>query len=284
MQQERTGEQHSKAPVSLFRGMAQEELDAAYNNAAAVPDSKEWLDRWRYEGERIRRSRCDYPDLAYGTAERTRIDLYMAGPARRTLAFIHGGYWHLNSKEMFGFVAPGPLSVGVNVALIGYTLAPAATLDQIVQEIRLAIDWLRRNIARFGGSSRRITVGGWSAGGHLAAMVMAGGQTDRGLSISGIFDLEPIRLSYLNRVLALTPESARRNSPIRHIPRVGGHFTIATGGAELSELRRQGADFAFAWTSAGLSANHVEVPMKHHFAVLDELARPGGSLLQLLEE
>jgi arylformamidase len=270
--------------LDVFRGLSQAERDAAYNNGAAVGDSAQWRARWQEEGAAIRASRCNHPDLRYGSGERTSIDLYLADGAERTLVFIHGGYWFMNSKEIFGFMTPGPLSIGLNVALIGYTLAPEAGITRIVGEIRQAMDWLKTNLSQFGCDPGQLVVGGWSAGGHLAASAMIAGDVPHGLSISGVFDLEPIRHTYINEKLSMTPQEAALNSPNRHLPKKAGRFLICAGGDELPDLRRQSVDFAKEWTRAGLSATQVEIPGLHHFAMMEELARPGGKVLTLLSE
>jgi arylformamidase len=116
-----------------------------------------------------------------------------------TLLFIHGGYWQSRAKEVFTIMAEGPMAHGINVALIGYTLAPDATLDEIVAEIHGGIDYLAGHLPALGGDGGGIVVSGWSAGGHLTAMALSHPMVAAGLAISGIYDLEPIRHSYLNQ-------------------------------------------------------------------------------------
>jgi acetyl esterase/lipase len=149
------------------------------------------------------------------------------------------------------------------VALVGYTLAPDKRLDGIVAEIRVALDFLARDCV----------VSGWSAGGHLAAMVMDHPRVRAGLAISGIYDLEPIRLCYLNEKLRLDEAEARRNSPL-HRPRSGKPLVLAYGTGELSELQRQSVDYAKATPNIELRvlAGH------NHFTILEELASPNGAL------
>jgi arylformamidase len=150
-----------------------------------------------------------------------------------TLLFFHDGYWQRNAKEGFSFVAEGPLDLGINVAVAGYTLAPEATMDAIVGEARTALHWLHRHLATLGGDRTRLYVSGWSAGGHLAAMLMSEPLVAGGLAISGLFDLEPIRLCYLNDKLGLDANQARRNSPLHNLPRRAANLIIAYGSEEL---------------------------------------------------
>ena len=120
------------------------------------------------------------------------------------LVYIHGGYWQRNAKEFFACLVEGPIAREFDAALVGYTLAPEATLTEIVGEVRMAIHWLRENGPRYDIASAKLIVSGWSAGGHLTAMALA--DADAGLAISGIFDIEPCRLNYLNDALRLTME------------------------------------------------------------------------------
>jgi acetyl esterase/lipase len=263
--------------------MDREQLDAAYNNGAAVKERDAIVADWASRSARVRAAHPDHLDLAYGDAPRQRIDLFLApDPKAPTLAFIHGGYWQMNSKENFTFLADGPLAHGINVALIGYTLAPEARLDHIVGEVRRAAEWLAEHLDDYGADPARLYLSGWSAGGHLTAMAMPLRVVRGGLAISGIFDLEPIRLNYLNEKLGLDEAEAARNSPIRHLPARAGRLCVAVGGAELPELQRQSAEYAAAWQAAGLTGEFVSLPGKDHFSALEELSRPDGALTAIV--
>ena len=188
------------------------------------------------------------------------------------LLFIHGGYWQNRAKELFAFIAEGPLAWGINVALVGYTLAPQKRLDGIVAEIRAALDWLHDSIRMLGGDPKKLLVSGWSAGGHLSAITIDHPAVKGGLAISGIFDLEPIRHTYINEKLRLDEDEARRNTP----GPTEKPLYIAYGGDELPELRRQSEDYAGL-----LRQRAVQVPRRNHFTVLEELASPHGALTAL---
>jgi acetyl esterase/lipase len=249
--------------AALYRGMDRPTLDAAYNNGAAVAGSARIVAEWQARSERMRPSSSE---VRYGTAERNRIDLFEAVPGAPLLVFIHGGYWQMRAKENFAFLAAGPLAHGISVALVGYTLAPDKRLDGIVAEIRAALDFL----------DRECVVSGWSAGGHLTAMAMDHPRVRGGLAISGIYDLEPIRLSYINDRLGLDADAARRLSPV-HRPASGKPLVVAYGTRELPELQRQSHLYANALENARLEplAGH------DHFTILEELAAPDGRLTAL---
>ena len=135
--------------MSLYRGMDRAALDAAYDNSAAVADSAGFVARWGEESAALRRAMPQHLDLRYGAAPRACLDFFAAGTkGAPTLLFIHGGYWQRNAKEMFSFIAAGPLALGINVALLGYTLAPEARLDGIVDECRNGLAWLHGHRVR----------------------------------------------------------------------------------------------------------------------------------------
>jgi acetyl esterase/lipase len=253
--------------AKLYRGMDRAALDAAYNNAAAVKDSARIVADWRRRSDVVR---AKAEELRYGPGERNRIDLFQGKRDAPLLVFIHGGYWQNREKETFSFIAEGPLAHGIGVALVGYTLAPAKRLDGIVGEIRTAIQYLdsRRN---------RIIVSGWSAGGHLAAMALQMPAVNAGLLISGLYDLEPIRHSYINDKLRLDAMEADRNSPIS-LPAYSEPVVVACGADELPELRRQSEEYAKKVKQARL----LRLAGHDHFTVLEELASPDGALTREL--
>jgi arylformamidase len=258
-------------------------LDAAYNNGAAVADSARFIAAWEGRSAELRAARPRHLDLRYGAAERNRLDFFAASErGAATLLFIHGGYWQSRAKETFSFVAEGPLALGMNVAVIGYTLAPEARLDAIVAECRQALSWVAAHSAELGADPERLYVSGWSAGGHLTAMLMGEANVTGALAISGIYDLEPIRLNYLNEKLQLDDAEARRNSPLLHLPARAAPLVVTVGGDELPELRRQSDTYYAAWRERGLRGKFVPLPGRNHYTAVEELARPDGALLQAL--
>jgi arylformamidase len=267
----------------LYRGMDRTQLDAAYNNSAAVPTVDAIRADWDARSARVRQGRRGHLDLAYGDTPRQRLDLFLAdSPRVPTLMFIHGGYWQMNDKERFAFIAEGPLARGINVAIVEYTLAPDARMDQIVDEIRRSVAWLGEHLAEYGADPARIYVSGHSAGGHLTAMMMDFGMVKGGLAISGLYDLEPIRLNYLNVKLGLDAAQAHRNSPMFHFPPMSAQLAVAYGTAELPELCRQSIDYAKAWAERGLPGRLLPVGGADHFTILESLADPNGALTKAL--
>jgi acetyl esterase/lipase len=265
----------------IWRGMTRAQLDAAYNNTAAVRNSADKLADWTERSKRVRAERSELLDLEYGRRPRNRIDIFRCGKAHAPLlVYIHGGYWQRNAKEFFACLAEGPIARGFDAAFVGYTLAPEATLTEIVGEVRMAIHWLRVNGPRYDIASAKLIVSGWSAGGHLTAMALA--DADAGLAISGIFDIEPCRLNYLNDALRLTMEEQVLLSPIRQLPRSSPPLVIAYGTAELPELQRQSRDYHNARRRAHLPSELLPIDNHDHFSILEEMANSNGKLTDAL--
>jgi acetyl esterase/lipase len=259
--------------------MDREALDRAYNNVAAVPDVAEIIAAFGRRSAVIYERAGVKRDLAYGEAKSQRID-WIPGPGvgAPTVAFIHGGYWQSLSKEKFAHVAAGPLAHGFNVALIEYTLAPEARIGAIANEIGQAINFLAAHFEEWGADPARLCLAGHSAGGHLAAWHRTHPAVSLVLGISGLYDLEPIRLCYLNEKLDLTPAEVAAYSPDAHIGH-GVPTLLTAGGDELPELRRQTGDYASWLRARGELVEEVSAPGYNHFTILKTLAKPDGSAL-----
>jgi arylformamidase len=263
----------------IYRSMDRAALDAAYNNTAAVADSAQWLEQWRRRSDAVRAMPGARLDIAYGPKERTRLDYFSSGtPGAPLFVFIHGGYWQRNSKDLFAFVTEGPRTHGIDVAVVGYTLAPAARLSEIVGEISQALSFLESNASVFGFDRGAMCVGGWSAGGHLAAMSCGHPGVRGALAISGIFDLEPIALTYINDLLRLDTDEIAALSPARLLCHGMAPLSLAVGRDELPELKRQSASFKDIADRLGLPMTLQVLPGHHHFSILDELAGSDGTL------
>ena len=276
----------------IYRGYDQAGLDAQYFLRGRVTDFQSYFDDYAARSAKIRQSLPCRLDVSYGTAPGERLDIFPAAqPGAPVHCFIHGGYWQAMDKSDFDFVAEGLVPFGAAVAVINYALAPSVGMDEIVRQNRAALAWVWRHAASFGGDPARIYVSGHSAGGHLTAMMLS---TDwpkvaadlpadlvkGGCAISGLYDLEPIRLCYLNEKLQMDAAVAARNSPILHVPSRAGSLMLCVGGAETDEFLRQQAAYAEAWRARRLPLEIVAAPGLHHFSVVDELARPAGALNQ----
>jgi arylformamidase len=267
-----------------WRAMGQEALDLGLNNGVAVPGSVDMAAGWEQRSADVRKRIPDHLDLRYGPRERNRIDFLKAGEQAPTLLFIHGGYWQARSKEVFTIFAEGPMAHNINVALIGYTLAPEATLDEIVGEIHAGIDFLAGQLPALGAAPGGIVVSGWSAGGHLTSMALSHPKVKAGLAISGIFDLEPIRHSYLNEKLRADEATLRRNSPMMQEGGPLKPLSLVVGSGELPLLRKQTADFAGHRARFGLPVTYEEIPDANHFTIMYEMMSPRGRITTLIRQ
>jgi acetyl esterase/lipase len=267
-----------------WRKLSREELDRGLNNGQAVAGSAEIVAGWDRRSAELRERFPAHLDLRYGPRERNRIDFLKARDGAPTLLFIHGGYWQTRAKEAFTLFAEGPLAHGINVALTGYTLAPEATLDQIVAEIHGSIDFLSGQLPVLGGDGKGIVVSGWSAGGHLTSMALSHPKVRAGMAISGIYDLEPIRHSYLNEKLGLDEATSRKNSPVMQAGGPAKPLSLVVGSAELPLLRKQTADFAGHRARYGLPVTYEEIAGADHFSIMDQIAAPGGRITTLIRQ
>ena len=266
-----------------WRKLNQEALDRGLNNSAAVAGSGDMVEGWGKLSAEMRARHSAHLNLQYGPRERNRIDFLKAAPDAPTLLFIHGGYWQMRAKEFFTMFASGPMAHGINFALIGYTLAPEATLEQIVAEIHAGIDYLAGRLPELGADAKRLVASGWSAGGHLTAMAMRNQHIKGGVAISGIYDLEPIRLSYLNVKLGLDEPMSKRNSPML-LTHAVKPMALVVGDAELPLLRKQTAEFAGYRANHGLPVIYEEIPGANHFTIMDQMASPTGRITTLIRQ
>lgn len=266
--------------MSLYRGMDRDALGRAYNNSAAVPDAADKIADFLGRSAAVYASFDVKRDLAYGDGARQRLD-WIAGPrvGAPTFAFIHGGYWQSRAKEDFAHIAAGPLARGFNVALIEYTLGPEARMGEMVDEIGQAVDFLASCTADWGADPRRLCLAGHSAGGHLAACHRNHPAVSLVLGISGLYDLEPIRLGPLNDKLDLSPDEVAAHSPERRIA-PGARTLLTVGAIELPELIRQSTDYAVALRRHGERVEEIAAPGRDHFNVLETIATPDGPALE----
>jgi arylformamidase len=273
----------------IFLGYDRAALDREYNNRGKVADFADYLARYTRESEATRRALPCRLDLAYGTKPGETLDVFPAtGPRPAPIQlFVHGGYWMALDKADFSFVARAFHPAGAAVVVINYALIPSVGMDELVRQCRASVAWVHANAAAFGGDPGRIFVSGHSAGGHLVAMLMAADWPAFGLpvdvikggcGISGLHDLDPIRLCYLNDTLKLTPEEARRNSPIYLTPTSRALLRLPVGALEGPEYHRQTETLAAVWRKQGVPCEVMDMAGIHHFSIVSQLEDPGSAL------
>ena len=276
----------------VFRTYDRAALDAEYNNRVKVKDAMDWIARYGAESARARAELPMRFDVPYGAHHAERLDVFPAAGATPAPihVFVHGGYWHRLDKADFSFVVRGLRPAGAVTVVVNYGLIPAIDMDTLVRQCRTAVAWVHAHAAEIGGDPARIFVSGHSAGGHLTAMLLATDWTTLGrpadvvkggVAISGLYDLEPIRLCYLNDVLALTPESARRNSPVTLPAPRAGALVLAVGGEEGPEYHRQTAELATAWRVK--PGDVMDMAGHDHFSIVSELENPVSPLARAIQ-
>lgn len=267
-------------------------LNAQYDNRARVADHGRHLARWP-EASPLARARSDCRlDLRYGEGPSETLDLFLPPkPGAPVLVYLHGGYWRALDKNDFSFVAPAFTQAGALVAVPNYALCPMVSIEDITWQLVRALQWVWQHAAQHGGDPQRIAVVGHSAGGHLAAMMLScrWKQVDESLpaqlvggalSISGLFDLEPLRHTpFLQGDLKLTPASVRRLSPA-FFPRPKGKLYATVGAAESEEFLRQNQLIRDVWGPTAVPVCET-VPGRNHFDVLESLIEPGARLHDL---
>ena len=267
-------------PRLNWAALSQTERDAAYDNNAAVRNSAALIAERNEASATLRNSRKSFLDVPYGDRERMKVDLYPAtDKAAPCLVFLHGGYWQRNSREVFAMLVEGVAAHGWSVAIPGYTLAPEATLTQIVTEISTALDWLASNGEAYGIAGPMV-LSGWSAGAQLVAMTLVHPRVLAGLAISGVYDLAPIRDTVLNNALKLTDQEVASLSPLR-LPAVQKRLDIVYGSNELPALVFDSIQLHDARVAAGAPGRLVPIDGANHFSILGELRRPDGQLVDI---
>jgi arylformamidase len=271
-----------------------EALDAAYDVERAVPDFMAYARQYVAASEAARADLPHSAGVRYGATLAEYADIFPAATrGAPVLVFIHGGYWRILSAREFSFVARGFAPGGVTVVVANYDLCPAVTVPEIVRQMRALLAWTALNIAAFNGDPENITVAGHSAGGHLAAMCALADWPGRyGLSprtvraivpISGLFDLEPLALTFLQKDLRLSHRDIDEASPLRLLAgRVPARMLITYGGDETSEFVRHSEEFRAAWEAAGNAVRFLPQLGRNHFTAITDLAEPEAPLTRAI--
>ncbi len=271
------------------------DYEAEYNVRARVPEHPEIFARWvrdaeDYRAEALKRGRAEL-GLSYGDTPRQIVDLFLpeTGNAAALALFIHGGYWRALDTSSFSHMARGLNGRGVAVAVAGFDLCPVVSVAEIIEQMRRACAFLWH---RFGC---RVLVYGHSAGGHLAAALVA---TDwrslypeapadlvpAGYAISGLFDLTPLLGVSINRDLRLDPEEARRISPLFWPIAPSRVLDAVVGAFETSEFKRQSRTVAQVWRQGLAETRYEEIAGMNHFTVIGALADPASAMVGRLAE
>lgn len=286
-------------PLAEEVRLSEAQLNADYNARAtvSVEEFGKEMARYRDATERARRSWARHLDVVYDAESGQSLDIYGPAPSEDgellpVFIFIHGGYWRALSKDDSAMMADTLAKRGVATVVVDYRLAPTVTLAEIVREVRSAVAFVWKHGAEYGLDRDRISIGGSSAGGHLAGAVLASGWHGAlgvpediikfALPISGLFELAPLSKTFPQEWLHLDDEAVAALSPMRHVPRSVCPITIVWAEKEAAGFKRQSEAYAALWVAAGAKVRTIEVPRRNHFSVLMDLEDAGSTLSQAL--
>lgn len=269
----------------VYRDYTQDELNVQYSARGTAPDGDVYRDFISENSARVREEMDCRLDVPYGPTPGEVVNVFPAeNPGSPIVYFIHGGYWRSSSQKDVDLYAEALVPAGCAYVTVNYLLAPEATIDEVVRQCRAGLAWAYNNAASFNGDPNNVHVVGRSAGGHLTGMMLADGWREEfGLpddliksacALSGLFDLEPVRLSNVNEWAKLDKEAADRNSPVHHMPKIPCPIIIAWGENETDEFKRQSDLYRIAWQSRGWPCQTMEFAGKHHFASMPDLMYP----------
>jgi arylformamidase len=263
------------------------DYEVEYNNRARVPENPVLMAGWARDAAAYRAQHAPR-SIVYGPGARNVIDLFPGDDSSPIVVFIHGGYWQALDGSSFSHCARGLNAHGVSVAVPTYDLCPQVTINTIIQQMRAAT----RELA---GLGRPLVISGHSAGGHLAACLLA---TDwpaydaalpkdlilAAYAISGLFDLVPLVATSINKALCLDEAAARAASPLFWKPPVGARLDAVVGGNESAEYFRQSRTIVERWGEAGVATGFDAIPDANHFTAIAPLADPDSPMVRRLKE
>jgi arylformamidase len=275
----------------VWLDMDQAELDAAYDQNVYAANLQQIVNRYASNSEGVRVLLGAPRRFAYGPTSIEGLDVFVTKtPDAPVQIFIHGGGWRSGLAREYAFLAELFVHAGAHLVIpdfawvqdVGDSLMPMA------EQVRRAVAWVFRNARTFGGDPDRIFISGHSAGGHLAGVILT---TDwgkdfnlpddtvkGGLFCSGMFDLEPVRLSARSAYVKFTDEMETALSPQRHLDKLNAPVIVAYGTLETPEFQRQSRDFADAVRKAGKPVQLLVGEGYNHFEIIETLANPYGLL------
>ncbi len=262
-------------------------LDREYSPSSMIDDIQVYLKAYAQRSAEARAA-CTSArfKLSYGDAPRQYLDYFPTANEKAPLfIFIHGGYWQQLSSADHHFHAAAVTAAGINLATVNYRLCPEVSMTTLAQDLRTALLWLKENSGALGYDPKRVLLGGHSAGAHLTALMMCedwgnSAPFHAALPLSGIFDLEPIRLSYVNEPLGMNQEEALRLSPIFQTPKVKCPTLVAVAERDTAEFNRQSTSLFEHWRSSLPECSYLQQAGLHHFDSPFDWCNPSSDLFR----
>ena len=278
-------------PKKIWRDYDQAALDVQYNSRDTVADFAPYI---RHYTELTQTAKASLPciqNLAYGDEGVERLDVYPAAQANApVLVFLHGGDWRSLSKEDSGFGAPAFVAAGACFVVPDFTLVPETHIEAMGAQLGRMLAWVWRNIATYGGDPSRIFIAGHSSGANLVGQLLTtnwAGFADipaaivkGAVVISGLGDLEPVRLSFRNEHLGLDRAAVVAASLLHRKPTTRCPLLVAVGAGETDDYKRQSREAAAYWQSHGNPAEFFELAGRHHFDSVLEWTDPQSALFR----
>lgn len=279
---------NEQATDKVWQGLTQAELDDAYTQSVYAPNMKTVLKRYVANSDVVRQRLGDPKRIAYGETEHEKFDLFPSADKGKPIhIFLHGGAWKAGSSDQYSFLAETFVRHGANCIVPDFINVKQSNGDlrPMADQVRNCVKYVYENADQFGGDKNQIYVSGHSSGGHLAGVLVTTDWSSLGLPadvikgaviVSGLYDLEPVRLSVRSDYLNFTDEIESELSPQRHIDRINAPLILAHGSLETPEFIRQTEDFAKAAKAAGKKVDLYIGDEYNHFEIIETMANPLG--------
>ncbi len=257
---------------------------------ARHPDFQYFLDINENESERVRRSYPCHLDEKYGEAPLQTVDIFPSNiPGSPIVIFIHGGYWRALDKKSYSFVAAPFLKNNLSACMVNYRLMPTANMEIVLSDIAASIRWIQKEASGYNGNPNALILCGHSAGGHLALMTYLMHDHLRSsiqaiCSLSGLFDLGPIKNSYLNKILQLKDDDVELYSVSnKDLSALKCPVLLSVGSNETDFFIEQSKKL-YAENSSEAPIEYYEYPELNHYQIVHTLGQENSPLVNFMLE
>ena len=255
-----------------------------------VSNFDEYVAEYKVLSEKTRATLNNKIAVPYGSGANEVMDLFFPPAPMKGCPihlFIHGGYWRMFAKDDFSFIADNVTACGAIAAVMDYDLMPGVRMEKIVDQVRLAFNWLHDHAEGLGGDAKRLSVSGHSAGAHLATFTFSLESQiptpKSALLLSGIYDLEPLQSSFLEPLIAISKEEVRKFSPLNLLHASAPRVAIAFGDLETEPFTRQSQDFADHLATRGSKVSVTALAASNHMSVVQDMGNLNTAAGQLLQ-